>query len=143
KDSFLLMIGNYGKGTAMNTYMKNAALYKIEGGVPVGDNLITTFMNYNLNFVTDGSRANAATNKWTSINWADGYINSGDIDEDCFVPAYLGGDYNNDGVADAYDLVIYKNVRMGDSVTCLSLDCDASGNVTNDDHIKLIKDILG
>ena len=143
KDSFLLMVGNYGKGNAMESYMKNAALYKIEGGVAVGENLITTFMNYNLSFVTDGSRANAKSGKWTSINWADGYINAGDIDEDCFIPAYLGGDYNNDGVADVKDLVIYKNVRIHNSVTCLSLDCDNNGVVDGNDHTSLIKTIIG
>ncbi len=143
KDSFLLMLGNYGMGTSMNSYMKNAALYKIEGGVAVGENLITTFMNYNLSFVTDGSRTGAPTGKWTSINWADGYINAGDIDEDCFIPAYLGGDYNNDGVADVKDLVIYKQVRIGDSVTCLSLDCNRNGIVDGNDHTSLIKTIIG
>ncbi|MBO7520298.1 MAG: hypothetical protein J6T73_05910, partial [Clostridia bacterium] len=74
KDSFLLMIGNYGNGDNMDTYYANAKLYKVEGGSTVGNNLISTFKNTNVVFTTSGSRTNAATNKWTTINWAKGYI---------------------------------------------------------------------
>ncbi|MBO4433319.1 MAG: hypothetical protein J5852_07305, partial [Clostridia bacterium] len=74
KDSFLLMIGNFGKGDNMDTYYENAKLYKVEGGSTVGDSLISTFKNNNVVFAKGKTRDTAEANKWTTLNWAKGYI---------------------------------------------------------------------
>lgn len=74
KDSFLIMIGNFGLGTAMDTYYKNPALHKIENGQETGVSLIDAFTDRNVVFRTVGDRSSAESGKWTTLNWAEGYI---------------------------------------------------------------------
>ena len=143
KTSFIVMIGNRGKGIAMDTYYKDPQLVKIEDGNPTGDNLIANFTTDNIVLKTGTTKDNIATGKWTSINWSNGYITYDDIDNDKFNPVYRDGDYTDNGTTDIYDLVNYKNVRCGNKVTLQSLDCDENGTVEDADFMELVDTILG
>ena len=143
KTSFIVMIGNRGKGLAMDTYYKNPQLVKIENGNPSGDNLIENFTTSNIELKTGTTKDSIATGKWTSINWADGYITYDNIDDNKFNPVYRDGDYTDDGITDICDLVNYKNIRCGNKVTLQSLDCDENGTVADEDFVELINTILG
>ncbi len=143
KDSFIVMIGNYGKGVNMDTYYKNPQLYKIESGNPTGENLIENFNTNNVELKTGTNKDNISTGKWTSINWSDGYIVAEDVDDDKFTPVYRDGDYNNDNKTDIIDLVFYENVCCGNMVTLQSLDCDEDGTVDDADFKELVNIILG
>lgn len=143
KTSFIVMIGNRGKGVSMDTYYKNPQLYKIESGNPTGENLIENFNTNNIELKTGTTKDNISTGKWTSINWADGYIVAEDVDDDKFTPVYRDGDYNGDNTTDIIDLVGYKNVRCGEKVTLQSLDCDENGTVDGADFKELVNNILG
>ncbi|MBO4734197.1 MAG: dockerin type I repeat-containing protein [Clostridia bacterium] len=85
-DGAFIMIGNYGKGSNMETYYRNPALYLLdgEGGNPTGDNLIETFTADNVVLKTGTSRASCGVGKWTSLNWTSTRIMLEDIDYDLF-----------------------------------------------------------
>lgn len=79
KTSFLMMIGNYNLGKDMDTYYNNPELYKIENDQPVGSNLVDAFRESNLVFTSNANRTSAERDKWTSLNWAKGYIEIDDF----------------------------------------------------------------
>lgn len=79
KNGFLLMIGNYNLGKDMDTYYENPELYKVENDQVVGENMVDSFRESNLVFARNLTRVSAEKDKWSVLNWANGYVEIDDM----------------------------------------------------------------
>ncbi len=122
KDSFLLMIGNYGKGLDMDTYYENPVLKKLDGDTPTGSSLIDDFES-NVVFNVGGTRANAEAGKWTTINWAKGYILFDDINA---TPKML----KLGGFGDSMNAMSYETALTPGETYQFDMDYRANGGVS-------------
>ena len=74
-DGALIMIGNYGNGTNMETYYANPELYLLDAeDNPTGENRLGEFTEDNSVLKYNTSRANAEVGKWTGLNWTSARI---------------------------------------------------------------------
>ena len=74
-DGALIMIGNYGNGTNMETYYANPELYLLDAeGNPTGENRLGEFTEDNSVLKYNTTRANAEVDKWTGLNWTSARI---------------------------------------------------------------------
>ncbi|MBO7520045.1 MAG: dockerin type I repeat-containing protein, partial [Clostridia bacterium] len=143
EDGMLLMIGNYGNGSNMETYYRNPRVYLVDGeGNPEGENLVADFAEDNIVFAYNTSRANAEFNKWTALNWTADRVILEDVKNSLFDGIdYTPGDINGDGEVDNKDLTrLFQFLSNWDvEVNEDALDVNGDGSVDNKDLTRLFQ----